>query len=132
MERYFIPKKLAFAFAFVLLSVITLHGAGIVSADNVGNVLPFFCPFKILTGIPCPGCGMTRAILSITKGDFREALNYNPFSFFLLFAVVVSIIPGKYMEKLLSGKDVAVNCFLITVLVSVIVFWFFTRLLPAL
>lgn len=37
-----------------------------------------FCLFKMIFGIKCPGCGMTHAIASLIKGDFRSAMNYNP------------------------------------------------------
>ncbi|MBA4390406.1 MAG: hypothetical protein C0399_05665 [Syntrophus sp. (in: bacteria)] len=132
MEKCLIPRRLALTFAGLLLCVIVLHSAGIVSADRVGSSLPLFCPFEALTGIPCPGCGMTRAILSMTKGDFHGAFVSNPFSFFLLFMVIISIIPVKQMNKLPSVAPVVMNYFLIAALIAILIFWVFWRLLPAL
>jgi hypothetical protein len=132
MERYLIPRKLALICTGVLLCIVILHGMGIVSADRVESVLPLFCPFKALTGIPCPGCGMTRAILAVTKGDFHGAFSYNPFSFFLLFMVAISVVPGKLAETLPSIMAAIMNYLFIVVLISVLLFWFFARLLPAL
>ncbi len=37
-----------------------------------------FCPMKILTGIPCPGCGMTRAVILMLTGHFTESLEMHP------------------------------------------------------
>lgn len=37
-----------------------------------------FCPMVILTGLPCPGCGMTRAALKLATFQFAAAWNYNP------------------------------------------------------
>jgi hypothetical protein len=31
------------------------------------------CPFRRLTGLPCPGCGLTRAGRHLLRGEFREA-----------------------------------------------------------
>lgn len=35
------------------------------------------CAFKMFTGLPCPGCGLTHSFCSIGKGDFNEAFYYN-------------------------------------------------------
>lgn len=42
------------------------------------------CPLVILTGIPCPACGMTRAGFSILKGNFYTAWELNPFIYILI------------------------------------------------
>ncbi|HRH10929.1 MAG TPA: DUF2752 domain-containing protein [Bacteroidia bacterium] len=38
----------------------------------------FTCSFKSLFGVPCPGCGMQRALLSLLKGDLLHSLQLNP------------------------------------------------------
>ena len=35
------------------------------------------CPFVALTGFPCPGCGLSRALYSLLRGHFSEAFAYN-------------------------------------------------------
>ncbi len=37
-----------------------------------------FCPQLILTGFPCAGCGMTRAIFCFLTGQFSRAMKLNP------------------------------------------------------
>ncbi len=37
-----------------------------------------FCPFLIVTGIPCAGCGLTRAGLYLLRGQFVRAAFMNP------------------------------------------------------
>ena len=123
---------MALVLVCMLVSIALLHVTGVFSADRIGGAIPFFCPFKSLTGIPCPGCGMTRAMLSITKGDFRGAFGYNPFSFFLLFMVVFSVVPGRQAEKLPSITPVIMNYFFFVVLAAVLFYWFFARFLPVL
>ena len=38
------------------------------------------CGFRALTGIPCPGCGMTRAMAALARGEWTAALRYHPFA----------------------------------------------------
>src|SRR6185436_1093712 len=38
---------------------------------------PVFCPTALLFGLPCPGCGITRAFGHATHGHFREAFEYH-------------------------------------------------------
>ncbi len=36
------------------------------------------CPFRRITGMPCPTCGMTRGVLALGRGDLLGALSFNP------------------------------------------------------
>ena len=38
------------------------------------------CPFRYLTGLPCPLCGMTRALCAIGHGHLRSAVELNAVS----------------------------------------------------
>ena len=61
-------------------------GAAYVAAENPsdgGVFLP--CPFRSLTGLWCPGCGLTRATHHLLRGDLVQALRFNLF--------VVAILP---------------------------------------
>jgi Zn-dependent protease with chaperone function len=42
------------------------------------SLLGIGCPLKFTTGITCPGCGMTRAFLSLFHLDVGLALYYHP------------------------------------------------------
>lgn len=50
------------------------------------------CLIKHTTNIPCPSCGSTRSIISLTKGNFVEAFGINPIGYIvaliMLFAPV--------------------------------------------
>ena len=55
-----------------------------------GAVLAFFtmaspsddgltlCPVALMTGTACPGCGMSRAIAWLLRGDLERSLAYHP------------------------------------------------------
>ncbi|RMG47150.1 MAG: DUF2752 domain-containing protein [Acidobacteria bacterium] len=47
------------------------------------------CGFRHLTGLPCPGCGMTRGISAFLKGDWRLAVHFNPFAPIVCFIFIV-------------------------------------------
>jgi hypothetical protein len=55
------------------------------------------CPFRNLTGLPCPGCGLTRAVYHLAHGDFRQAFAchiFAPAFFLLVFAEIINSIVG--------------------------------------
>lgn len=50
------------------------------------------CIFNYITGLYCPGCGLTRMCISILKLDFYQAFRYNPFVFVLLVLTIIYLI----------------------------------------
>ena len=44
----------------------------------IRTIFKAFCPFLILTGFPCAGCGMTRAIFYILTGHIERGMRLNP------------------------------------------------------
>ena len=66
-------------------------GAGTDPASFAG----FPCPLHLLAGIPCPGCGMTRACLALAQGNPALAWQYHPLSFGLVgLALAAALAPG--------------------------------------
>jgi hypothetical protein len=54
-----------------------------------GHELPVVCPSRLLFGVNCPGCGMTRSVLLTLGGDLRGALSVNPAGPFLVVALIL-------------------------------------------
>ncbi len=53
------------------------------------------CPFRVLTGHACPGCGMTRALSYLLNGDWTGAVAYHP-----LAPVVGLVLTGVWFYQL--------------------------------
>ena len=47
------------------------------------------CPFRTITGVPCPGCGMTRLADAVAHGRLHLALGADPAGVLLLSAIAV-------------------------------------------
>jgi hypothetical protein len=83
------------------------------------SVLPA-CPIRALLGIPCPGCGLTRALLLCFHGDFAASLDLHPLAPALLAQTIIlfaaySFLRAKSMEaaplKSIMGWLPELNCF---------------------
>ena len=46
------------------------------AAAGVGEDL-VLCPFRLLTGHRCPGCGMGHAVVAAMRGDFGASFHYH-------------------------------------------------------
>jgi hypothetical protein len=59
-----------------------------------GSILhmPGICPFRMLTGLPCPLCGMTRSVISAMHGHFAESFAYHPLGIAFCIGLIVLII----------------------------------------
>ncbi|MCD6287838.1 MAG: DUF2752 domain-containing protein, partial [Candidatus Hydrogenedentes bacterium] len=59
---------------------VSIAGLGLVTGWTIpltGSALPV-CQFHALTGIPCPGCGDTRAAVLLSHGHLIESFFMNP------------------------------------------------------
>lgn len=49
------------------------------------------CPFFVATGLPCPGCGLSRAMSSLVHGEWWAAVRAHPFAPVFLVGWVVLV-----------------------------------------
>ena len=87
------------------------------------------CLFRYLTGLPCPGCGLTRSFSCILHGDFARGYDYHPFGYVLLplFAViaVTVLIPESsriQLEELVRARQAHLRHIYLTLIYGFIAF----------
>ena len=68
------PKRI-----ILLLATVLLCGAFLYWFNPSQFIFSPKCPFKLLTGLDCPGCGIQRAVHAFSHGRFIEAIRYNYF-----------------------------------------------------
>ena len=72
-------------------------------AFDILELFSFDCPFKTLTELPCPGCGFTRSIESLTTGDIYGSFLQNP-GWIILVLFLVSMT-GIGMKSMVEGRQ---------------------------
>ncbi len=75
------------------------------------------CPFKMIFKIPCPTCGVTRALLALLRGDIASYMKFNPMALPLFVSVAVMLNSDVFKKP----KGVIVLS-IITVSVSLVIY----------
>jgi len=60
------------------------------------------CPFHEVTGLPCPGCGLTRAFCAIGHAEFARAWAFNPFGF-VFYAAAIALVAWPLARRRFPG-----------------------------
>ena len=73
-----------------------------------GHPLPEVCALKRTTGVPCPGCGLTRSWVAAVHGDVAGSVAHHPLGWLLLaYALVQAARHGAWL--VLPGRRAAVE-----------------------
>jgi hypothetical protein len=64
--------------ALLLTTVLAIIWAGAYLLKPYLEHAPVVCTFRIVTGKPCPTCGMTRATCALARGEWAKAMAYHP------------------------------------------------------
>jgi len=118
------PRSRGRAAAFALIS------AGIVLAalwrpSDTG--LPL-CFFRFSTGLACPGCGMTRAVAAVGRGELAVAVRYHAFGPLIALglaaawaAIGIGLVTGRNFLPEFTGRRVSI--FAVAFIAAFLVYW---------
>ncbi len=99
-------NRVALLIVLAVVVVATVFGKGV-------------CYFRNITGIPCPGCGMTRSFLYILQGEFAKAWQMHPFAYGWIVLAVIFFV-DRYVIR---GKEVLWHVALIVLCAGMLVFY---------
>lgn len=67
------------------------------------------CPIFQATGIPCPGCGLSRASIALLHGDWQGAFRLHVFAPVLLLGLIVflivTLLPKNYRQRMINKLE---------------------------
>lgn len=85
------------------------------------------CPFFYIFNIPCPGCGLTRSITFLLKGNINESIKYNILGLPLIVCCII------YILFFIFSKEYLINEFLISkknlIIIIVIIIFIIVQLI---
>ena len=104
---------------------------------SVSGLPALACPLLKLTGWPCPGCGLTRAVLALLDGEWKKSLTLHAFAPILLAALaligIASFLPQQQRQRFADTverveKKTKLSAVL---LIGLVVYWLIRLLFPA-
>lgn len=112
------------------LIIFVLTGVAVAQVWLTAVGLPAWqCPFRSALGIPCPGCGLSTAIVFLIHGEWRAAMTTHAFAplFLAGFALmaVVAVMPDHLHRAAVHRIEVLERStgFVGFLLMSMVVYW---------
>lgn len=116
-------------FVFLQRSRIALALSVVFIAGSAGILLYFYnptevewiprCPFLVLTGFKCPGCGTLRGLHHLVHGRLDAAWAMNPLMVTVLPIIVLFVLSHKISQNVILGR---------VILTMILLFWLFRNL----
>ncbi len=95
---------LGMASVVILMSILmSTDGETKVFLPGFESPIPSVCSSKVLFGVDCPGCGLTRAFIAISHGEFWQAWQFNRAGW-IVYAFVALQIPWHAIQLYRRGR----------------------------
>lgn len=78
-----------------------------------------FCPMLALTGMPCAGCGLTRAFLYLFSGQLSRTVYIQP----MAFAILAFLLYCGYFRYIKGSKIKGFTPLFVLLMVSMLIFY---------
>jgi hypothetical protein len=86
-------------------------GAGVLHFGlSLAGLPAWSCPILAATGVPCPGCGLTRATMELLHGDFASSFHTHAFAPIFLLALLLMIATLVFPEALRLNIIAKITC----------------------
>jgi len=85
------------------------------------------CPFRLVTGFACPGCGSTRGMYALLHGDLITAFKFNPFMVLALPFLIYVLL--RHTNAVMRDRPINRNRleakYIWMLFVGILAFWIF-------
>lgn len=75
---------------------------GVLLAGRAVSIHAPACPFLSLTGVPCPGCGMTRLADAVVHGRIGDAIGADPAGVAIL--AVLLVVAATFLVRVVLRR----------------------------
>lgn len=86
------------------------------------------CPFYMLTGLKCPGCGSQRAIHNLLNLNIQKAFEYNALLVCTIPIIPIFIVAQIYRRRFPRFYNTLFGAPFITGILLIIISWWIIRL----
>ncbi len=90
-----------FGFSVSLFVFLQMFPADLDSAQSYAAYFPWRCPIKLVTGLSCLGCGMTRSVLLVLSGDIQAAFRMHPLGPIVAAVITFYVVAWVYRPSVI-------------------------------
>lgn len=87
----------------------------------------FECTFYKIIGLPCPGCGGTRAVYNLFLGDFTKSFWYHPVVIYGVFAYLhfmgLYFYRHHFNKKGVEIKEIQIPVYIYVAIAIILIQW---------